>query len=99
MSCLRALANLAKAEATAFKRYTEYIAHGDKDPGHAKALGQAKKKLDDAIKDVKKYCNCELLKEGSKIVAVLASAEALAEKIVDALRQFCSEDPEFCYAW
>lgn len=93
-ACAKALANLARAYARVDARLAQFIAHADYDPGHAKALGQALNQLNNAIDDVKKNCNCDLLQ--AEAAAALAAAQALAAQVVDALQQFCSEEP--CFA-
>jgi hypothetical protein len=65
-----------------------------KDPGHGKALGQALNRLNNAIDDVKKSCNCDLLK--AEAAAAIAAAAALAEEIGNAISEFCSQEPEIC---
>jgi RHS repeat-associated protein len=94
--CLKALAEWAKAYANAQGRLSLFIQYGDKDPGHADALEQAKNRLDKATKDVMNKCNCDLKVEAA---AVAAATAALAARIADAIRQVCAEDPEVCYAW
>ena len=95
--CLKALAELAKAQAKASERLAEFIAHGGTDPGHAKALGQALNRLQNAIEDVKKNCKCTVL--AAEAAAAVAAAAALVEQIADAISQFCYEDPEVCLAF
>jgi RHS repeat-associated protein len=92
-SCAKALEELAKAQAVASARWAKFIAFGDKEPGHAKSLVQALNRLQKAIDDVKKNCNCDLLKV--EAAAAIAGAVALAEEIADAIRQFCSQEPCF----
>jgi hypothetical protein len=67
------------------------------DPGHAKALGQAVNRLNNAIDDVKKNCDCDLLK--AEAAAAVAAATALATQVGDTIQQFCSEEPEVCFAF
>ncbi|MGA7218805.1 MAG: RHS repeat-associated core domain-containing protein, partial [Candidatus Sulfotelmatobacter sp.] len=80
-ACAKALANLAKAYAVVDARLAAFIAHGDMDPGHAKALGQAVNRLNNAIDDVKKNCDCDLLK--AEAAAAVAAATALATQVGD----------------
>jgi len=96
-ACAKALANLAKAYAVVDARLAAFIAHGDMDPGHAKALGQAVNRLNNAIDDVKKNCDCDLLK--AEAAAAVAAATALATQVGDTIQQFCSEEPEVCFAF
>jgi len=86
---------LAKAQANASARLAAFLLHGDGDPGHAKAFGQALNRLEKAIEQVKKYCKCD----NPKIIALIAGASALVVKIVQTLQQMCSMEPELCYAF
>jgi RHS repeat-associated protein len=94
--CAEALAELAKAQAIAAARLAQYIAHGANDPGHAKALGQALSRLQKAINDVNKNCKCEII--AAEVAAAAAAAGAVVEKILEVIQQFCSQDPEVCFA-
>jgi hypothetical protein len=95
--CAEALAELALAQTVAAARLAQYIAHGANDPGHAKALGQALRRLQKAIIDVNKNCKCEII--AAEVAAAVAAAGAVVEKILEAIQQFCSQDPEVCFAW
>jgi hypothetical protein len=66
----------------------QFLAHGDGEAQHAKQLGIALDRLNDAIAQVEKYCKCN-----PKIAAFIAAAGLLVEQIGEALAEFCQGNP------
>jgi len=81
VDCAEALAELIAATATVTGRVADIEANGGKpDAGHVKALQQALKRMNNALRTVQNHCACEL-EAAAAIAAAAAAAAAAAEAI------------------
>lgn len=95
--CTKALLQWALAYSAVQRRLDAFVMTGDMDPGHEQALEEALNHLKNAQDEVARKCNCDIYK--AEVAAVIGATAALAQRVADAIRQLCQEDPEVCYAW
>lgn len=78
VDCIKAVEDLNDSTNNLKDRTDKIALYGDNDPGHLKALAQAKQRVQNDLDRVKKYCGCVVVGAAGAAAAIEAAEAAIA---------------------